>query len=243
MLKLNVQKTGDSIMENILKYQSLDAKKQQLEKSILTSSEKAVMNKMIAYVKEAQNKSMELENQAKKLTEEYLALKKEYDKNILLIKELTSKNSDELTTEQMDQIFHQINLVSSNLYMIERNLNIQIVNIKNILKEFEATKKGVIQARTKHKESKLKYEAFVNDVNPKIEAINKEMRKLESVIDEKLLAKYKSLKHDNIFPVFVPLENGNCGGCRMAQPKGRLDKIKSDGYIICEQCGRVIYNK
>ena len=72
-------------MENILKYQSLDAKKQQLEKSILTSSEKAVMNKMIAYVKEAQNKSMELENQAKKLTEEYLALKKEYDKNILLI--------------------------------------------------------------------------------------------------------------------------------------------------------------
>ena len=183
MLKLNVQKTGDSIMENILKYQSLDAKKQQLEKSILTSSEKAVMNKMIAYVKEAQNKSMELENQAKKLTEEYLALKKEYDKNILLIKELTSKNSDELTTEQMDQIFHQINLVSSNLYMIERNLNIQIVNIKNILKEFEATKKGVIQARTKHKESKLKYEAFVNDINPKIKAINKEMQKLESMIN------------------------------------------------------------
>lgn len=230
-------------MENILKYQELDSKLQQLEKKMATSSEKSVMNQMIGYVKDAQNKSAELEQKAKKMMDEYINLKKEYDKNILLIKELTAKNSDELTTAQMDEIFHQINLVSSNLYMIERNLNIQLVNIKAILKEFENTKNGVIKARNKHKESKEKYEALVNTINPEMDKIRQEMTKLEPSIDAKLLAKYKSVRHDNIFPVFVPLNNGNCGGCRMALPMGKVDKIKSDRYIVCDNCGRVIFDK
>lgn len=230
-------------MENILKYQELDLKLQQLEKSVASSKEKSVMNQMISYVKDAQNKSMELEHKAKKMMEEYLLLKKEYDKNILTIKQLTAKNSSELSTDEMDEIFNQINIVSSNLYMIERNLNIQLVNIKNILKEFEQTKNGVIKAREKHKESKQKYEQLVSEINPKIEAVKKEMEKLEKSIEPKILTKYKSAKHDNIFPVFVPLNNGNCGGCRMALPMGKLDKLKSDGYIVCEQCGRVIYQK
>ena len=180
---------------------------------------------------------------AKKIMEEYINLKKEYDKNVLLIKDLTAKDSKDLTTEQMDEIFNQINLVSSNLYMIERNLNIQLVNIKGILKEFENTKNGVIKAKNKHKESKEKYEALVNTITPEINKVKKEMQALESSVDEKLMSKYKALKHDNIFPVFVPLNNGNCGGCRMALPMGKLDKLKTDGYIVCDQCGRVIFNK
>ena len=230
-------------MESILKYQELDGKLVQLERKLASSNEKTVMNQMIAFVKDAQNKSVELENQAKKMTEEYVALKKEYDKNIKLIKDLTSKESSELTIEEMDEIFNQINLVSSNLFMIERNLNIQLVNIKNILKEFENTKNGVIKARAKHKESKEKYEALVAQINPQIEAIKKDMLALESSVDEKLLAKYKAVKRDNIYPVFVTLNNGNCGGCRMMIPMGKVNKIKTDGFIVCEHCGRVIYIK
>ena len=49
-------------MEKILKYQELDSKLQQLEKKISSSNEKAVMNQMIGFVKDAQNKSMELEH-------------------------------------------------------------------------------------------------------------------------------------------------------------------------------------
>ena len=82
---MNVQIIGDS-MENILKYQELDNKLQQLEKKMATSSEKSVMNQMIGYVKDAQNKSAELKQKARKMMDEYINLKKEYDKNILLIR-------------------------------------------------------------------------------------------------------------------------------------------------------------
>lgn len=230
-------------MEKILTYQKLDLSLQQLEKQLSSSSEKSVMTQMINYVKDAQSKSMELEKKAKKLTEDYEMLKTEYDKNFALIKKLTAKNAEELSAEQMEITFNQINQISSNLYMIERNLNINVNAIKTILKEFENTKNSVIKARTKHKESKERFEALHAEIAPKIEKIKKEMQKLEPTLNGEMLAKYKAVKKDNIFPVFVPLENGNCGGCRMAQPKGKLDKLKTESYIICEQCGRVIFNK
>ncbi len=230
-------------MKEILEYQKLDFDLRKLEKQINGSNEKNVMNQMINYVKTAQNKSLELEKSAKKLTEDYEMLKNEYDKNFKLIKELTSKKAEDLSEKQMEETFNKINLVSSNLYMIERNLNINVNNIKSILKEFENTKNQVIVARTKHKESKTKYDELVSTITPKIDQIKAEMRALESKIKPELLTRYKEKKHDNIFPVFVGLKDGNCGGCMMAQPKGRLDKLKQDGYIICEQCGRVIFNK
>jgi fructoselysine-6-P-deglycase FrlB-like protein len=116
-------------------------------------------------------------------------------------------------------------------------------NIKNILKEFENTKIAAIKAKETHKESKAKYEALVAEINPKMEAVKKEMLALEGSINEKLLAKYKAVKRDNVYPVFVTLNNGNCGGCRMMIPMGKVNKIKTDGYIVCEHCGRVIYIK
>ena len=220
----------------------MDIELRKLEKQINGSNEKNVMNQMIAYVKSAQNKSLELEKSAKKLTDDYEMLKVEYDKNFKLIKQLTSKSAEELSEQEMEETFNKINLVSSNLYMIERNLNINVNNIKSILKEFENTKNQVIVARTKHKESKAKYDQLVAEISPKMEAVKAEMAKLEKSIKPELLIRYKEKKHDNIFPVFVGLKDGNCGGCMMAQPKGKLDKLKTDGYIVCEQCGRIIFN-
>lgn len=228
-------------MKEILEYQKLDMQLKKLEKQVNSSNEKNVMNQMINYVKTAQNKTLELEKSAKKLTEDYQSLKAEYDKSLKTIKELTAKKAEELSEKEMEEVFHKINQVSSNLYMIERNLNINVNNIKSILKEFETTKNQVIVARTKHKESKEKYEQLVADIKPKTDKIIAEMCALESKVKPELLTKYKEKKHDNIFPVFVELKDGNCGGCMMAQPKGRIDKLKQDGYIICEQCGRIIF--
>lgn len=229
-------------MKEILEYQKLDSELRKLEKQINSSNEKNVMNQMINYVKTAQNKGLELEKNAQKLINDYKVLKTEYDKNFKLIKELTSKKAEELTEKQMEEAFNKINLVSSNLYMIERNLNINVNNVKSILKEFENTKNQVMVAKGKHKESKTKYDELIGSITPKMEHIKSEMHALESKIKPELLTKYKEKKRDNIFPVYVMLRDGNCGGCMMAQPKGKLDKLKADGHIVCEQCGRIIFN-
>ena len=103
-------------MKEILEYQKLDMQLKKLEKQVNSSNEKNVMNQMINYVKTAQNKTLELEKSAKKLTEDYQSLKAEYDKSLKTIKELTAKKAEELSEKEMEEVFHKINQVSSNLY-------------------------------------------------------------------------------------------------------------------------------
>ncbi len=228
-------------MDNILQYQRLDIELHKLIRATESSEEKVVMNKMIAYVKDAQNKSGAIENNAKKVVEDYKTLRKKYDECNKKVQVLTS-NSDYNNIDYAET-YKKINALSSELFMIERNLNITINRAKELLKEFEVTKNNVIKARTRHKESKDKYEQLLSSYAPKIEKVKKEMKDLEKIIDPKQMEKYRSIKNDKIFPVLVPLQNNLCGGCRMEIASGKLNKLSTEPYIICEHCGRVIYKK
>lgn len=225
------------MVDNILKYQELDRQIRLLEKESANMQEKQIMNKMIAFVKDAQNKSGELENNAKQLVDDYKKTKAEYDKVLANIQKLISSDA------QNEKTLGIINTYSSDLYMLERKLNIIVTKTQEVLKQFGVAKNNVIKAKQKHKECKEKYDAKVNEITPKIAKLRQEQKSLEGSIDEKMLSKYKSVLHDNIFPVLVPVSNKLCGGCRMEIPMGKMDKLKNDGFIICEQCGRVIYNK
>ena len=223
----------------MLQYQKLDMELKKIQRSINSSEEKEVMNKMISYVKEAQNVSNVIENKASKLVNDYFNLKKSYDNNVKKVEKLTSsmpKNEEELKSA-----YAQINSLSSELFMIERNLNIVINKAKETLKEFEVTKNNVIKARSKHKTSKENYEKLLKDTEPKINEIKAKMKAMEKDINPSLFEKYKSMKNDNIFPVFVPLLDGKtCYGCRMEVASSKLNKLQSEPFIHCEHCGRLI---
>ena len=77
----------------------------------------------------------------------------------------------------------------------------------------------------------------------KIQEIENKMKSLEKDLNPELFAKYKAIKNDKIFPVFVSFANGNCSGCRVEIPTSKINKLKSEGSIVCEQCHRIIYYK
>lgn len=227
-------------MKTILQYQKLDMELKKIQRAVNTSQEKEIMNKMISYVKDAQNVSNVIENKASKVVGDYTSLKKSYDINSKKVDALISnmpKGADELK-----KAYAQINALSSELFMIERNLNILIGKAKELLKEFETTKNNVIKARSKHKTSKENYEKLIAENEPKVKNIKSQMKELEKEIDSSLLEKYKSMKNDNIFPVYVPLLDGKaCYGCRMEVASSKLNKLSNEQFIVCEHCGRLIY--
>ena len=210
------------MIKNILKYQEFDRQIKNLERTASNMEEKQVMNKMIGYVKEGQNKSLELEQNAKQLVEDYEKTKKDYDDTIAKIQQLVSNEKGDEATVNL------INGYSSDLYMLERKLNIIVTKTQEILKQFGSAKNNVIRAKQKHKECKAKYDAKIAELNPKVAKLRQEQKKLESTIDAPLLTKYKNVLHDNIFPVFVPVKENMCGGCRMQLPSGKIDKLKKE---------------
>ena len=78
-------------------------------------------------------------------------------------------------------------------------------------------------------------------LQPKIDELTETLSKMEKDLNKEDFAKYKQLKNDNIFPVFVPINEKVCSACRMEVPSAKLDKLKNEKYIACEQCRRLIY--
>ena len=230
-------------MNKILEYQKIDSERIKLERGMNDIEEKAIMNKMIAFVKDAQNKSLQLENSSKALLEEYTQLKKAYENNTENVNALIKTQVGNMTKDELGECLKKVNALSSELFMIERNINILITKINEKLKEFEVAKNNAGKARAKHREAKEKYESKRNDMQPKLVELDNKLKALEKEISPEVLAKYKTLRNDGIFPILVPVVNKCCGGCRMEIPSSTLDKLKTNKVTQCEHCRRVIYNK
>lgn len=230
-------------MTKILEYQKLDMELNKIKKSNVNSVEKNNMNKLKGYIVEAHSKGMALESDANSLIVDYENLKKQYENNSKKIQKLINTDLSNVELENVDEMLSTINSLSSELFLLERNINIIITKIKQSLKDFEITKNNMIKARSKYNEFKDSYEKSLKNAEPKIKEIEDKMKSLESEIDANVLAKYKTMKNDKIFPVYVSFDNGHCSGCRVEIPTAKANKLKTDGTIVCEQCHRIIYLK
>ncbi len=110
------------------------------------------------------------------------------------------------------------------------------------LTEFEKTKKLYGNAKAKYIDNKKQYEELVKAKGPEMEKIKQELREMEKDIDQKVLARYKQHRQDNLFPIFTPLSNKSCSFCMLELSAVEVDKIKSQGYLECDNCHRIIYN-
>lgn len=230
-------------MNKIIEYQNLDLELNKIKKSNVNSVEKSNMNKLKGIIVDAHTKGMSLENDAKSLIEDYDKLKKQYADDSKKIQELINTDLSTVELDDVDSILSTINSLSSELFLLERNINIMINKIKKSLHDFEVTKNNMIKARGKYTEFKNSYEKSVKSLEPKIKEIEDKMKALEGEIDSNILNKYKTMKNDKIFPVYVTFDNGHCSGCRVEIPTAKANKLKNDGTIVCEQCHRIIYMK
>lgn len=227
----------------MLDYQRLDLELSKLKKSSLNSADRANLSKLKSYIVDSHNKGFQLENDAKALLDDYQKLKSQYESNCDKVQKLIDTDINSISLDKVDSFLSQINALSSELFLLERNINIIMTKIKNSLKDFDTTKKNIIKAKEKYNECKEKCDKEVQAVAPKIKEIESKMATLEKDIPAETFAKYKALKADKIFPVFVTLENGLCSGCRMEIPTAKVNKLKSEGKIVCEQCHRIIINQ
>lgn len=224
----------------MLEYQKLDIELNKLKRTNANSVERSNMAKLKDYIIDAQDKGMKLETGAKDLLNDYNKLRKQYEANCDKVQKLTNTDLTKISIDEVDEILSTINSLSSELFFLERNINIIITKIKDSLKDFDTAKQNIIKAKQKYNIFKSKYEQDVKSVLPRVKEIEEQMATMEKTLNPELLAKYKTAKADKIFPVFVPFNNGHCAGCRVEIPTAKANKLKTDGTIVCE-CHRIIY--
>lgn len=229
------------MLEKILNYQKLDSQLNACERDLENDEAKKTVNNMIKYVKTSQNKLHSIESEAEEQFGAFEKLNQEYESCLKTINALIKKDTSKLDEAQVKELADTINQVNNQISILERRISAYADIVNNLLKNFEATKNNIMVGRQKYSKSKEVYDKKVAECSPKIEKIKKELTVLEKDIEKPIMAKYKQLKQDNIFPVFVPLSLSTCGGCRMEQSSAHIQKLKEKGYIECEQCHRILY--
>ena len=229
------------MIKEILEYQKLDAKLVQVEKEIANSTAKAAANKMVQYVKNAQQTLVNLEQNAASLISNFQKLNEQYQKAIKDVETLSKEKLENLSVDELREKANLSNQLNSNVLNIERNISLLSEKIAKILKDFERTKEQAKNAKIKFEQNKAEHVKFVESKQASIDKLKKDLISIEKTIDKDLLKKYKDLRSDNKFPIFVPLINESCGGCVMHQPRARLDKLMANKMLECENCHRMIY--
>ena len=227
-------------MKEMLEYQSLELELLKLKKESTSSENKSSMLKYKNYIAELNEKGNELETAAKSLYSEYESLQKEYNRVLKNIDSLVNIDMDKVDANDVDEFYANSNTYSSELYMIRRNLDGIIKKIKDMLDEFKNTKNNIIKAKTKFADSKKQYDDEIEKITPKCNEIKKKMIDLQDKIDKATFAKYQAIKNDKIFPVFVKIRDNHCGGCRVELPMAKVNKLKAEKMIVCDQCHRII---
>ena len=125
---------------------------------------------------------------------------------------------------------------------MERKLLNEAERVRNVLQNFDATKKKYNLAKEKYNKHKAIFDEESKALKEDIEKRNKDLKELESGIEQGILARYKQKRQDRIYPVFVACIDKTCGGCRMELPSAVLATLKNEGIIECEHCHRIIYS-
>ena len=233
---------GEFTMKSILEFQKLDAELIKLQKEISNNPDKKNVQNMKSYILECGQKYASLDREAKTLTLELDKLKEVQAKGIALVEKYNNQDVENLNQEELVDLQSKMKQTLKHLNELDNRLKVQSEKIKNVLHDYDNNKKSASIAKQKYAESKQAFDEYYKQKEPLLNEIKEKMLKMQKELDSSELAKYKTLRQDNIFPVYVPLVNGSrCGGCRMVLPSNNIEKINKLGKLECEQCRRIIY--
>jgi len=227
-------------MKKMLEYQRLDFEYKKLCKTSQDNEDKLAYEKLNIKKGDFQNQRMKHESNAKGLLQEYNKYKTQYENNYKKLQEMINTKMEDIPLEKIEGYLSQCNSLSHELFLIGRNLDMLKTKIFTTLQDFGKISKQIKQVNDKIVEYKEKCDKQTETIAPKIAELQNKMKLLEEEIPQDLFSKYKAIKADKIFPVFVPLTNGHCR-CGVEIPIAKVNKVKSEGMIICEGCHRIIY--
>ncbi len=226
-------------MKEMLKYQQLDLEIKKIEEDVNQHSDRKNALKMQQVLKDCQAKLAELEAKCESAVKAYTQYKTVYN-NMAKNLELIEKNSDTNNAGKVEGLIEAGDAIVSNLSKLESEIASIIATATSVENEYNNIMKNARNAKANLQKYKDSFNAVKEDAEQNLKAKRAELEAQGAKVNKQLLAKYKA-KSADIKKVFVPQGSGTCGGCRMELSAGQINALKTNKFIDCENCGRIIY--
>ena len=235
-------------IEQILEYQKLDREMYKLEKELRENPNKAKANKMHETMKNAQERSVKLEERAGAILVEIDKVKSQIKIQQDKMNEFSAKDLSSMSKQEIEKMSELKTKLAQNLQILEKNLTALAENVNSVLADFNKTIKTFNLSKEEFAKCKSDYDNDVKVIEGKKKDIASKLNIIAKEIDSSIMEAYSKRRRENIFPVVVPLmEQGKgsyfCGGCRTQLSIASLNKIDNEGVVNCDHCRRLIYKQ
>lgn len=230
-------------VEKMLEYQSLDSEMYKIERQIKENKNKIVADKMQESIKNAQSRSVVLEDKAGKLLSEIDKVKKQLKMQDDKMQEFLQKDLSKMSKAEVEHLTLLKNKLAQNLQILEKNLATLAENVNAVLSDFNNTIKTYNMAKEELAKSKSAYDNDLKAIESKKTELEGRLKQLAKDCDNRLLEAYLKKRRENVFPVLVPIAGNSCGGCRVEMPYISILKLDEEGVLVCEHCHRINYKQ
>ncbi|MBR2909428.1 MAG: hypothetical protein IKC11_03675 [Clostridia bacterium] len=227
-------------MQELLRYQDIDARIRKLETKINESENRKNAGSMQAIVKSCQEEIGKLDSVANMLVEKYEQATVLYNEFVKKLEKL-EKDIASLGDENLGALQETVKSVTKNAEVLESNIEMLQKKIEAANKKHNEMMKKATIARGKYDEYKAVFLKEKATCEPEIQRLKLELAKQGEKVKPTLLTKYKTKVEGKMFPVLVQENKGMCPSCRMQIPAGKLVELVKTGIIECENCGKMIY--
>ncbi|HEX2969549.1 MAG TPA: C4-type zinc ribbon domain-containing protein [Bacteroidales bacterium] len=190
-----------------------------------------------------------LETRLSNLKDEVVNLEKAVSKKNIeiteaenLIKKYEEQQKNVRNNREFDSLSKEIEYQRLEIELFNKKIKeflFQIEEKKVVIQESEAT---LADRRSDLENKKSELDEIISDTQKEEEGLYKKSEKVESIIEERLLAAYKRIRSNarNGLAV-VPVKRDACGGCfNQIPPQRQLDIRSRKKIIVCEYCGRIL---
>lgn len=226
---------------NILEYQKLDGTLLDIEKKLKSNESRKMSLKLSAYKQDAEDRLIKIEAKAGELAQSLTTAIANINAVQAVLEEHLKAVDDMQDMEEVKYLKKKIAIELDTLDGYDKT-------IKSITDDIKAQQDGYndISAKLPKAVSQLSsatdsFNKIVAEAKPQIDALKEQKKQLEQAVSAELLAEYKKVRAQNLYPVFVELGAGNtCSGCHMTTSVD-FTEMDAHGYVKCENCNRRVY--
>ena len=232
------------IQKQMLEYQKIDGELNRIERDLRKSEAYQNLRKYKTLRQDYEDTLNRLDAKASELKNRLAQAKQAVTKINNVIDELTNEMSHVEISDELKYMSKKLDEQLKLLAQVEGEIREILRESEEIAKKFDEINSKLVAVAKALKTANDDFAAQKEAVKPRVMELKSKLDALKPTLDKKLFEMYERISAGKVFPVFVPLNDGNrCGGCRMDMPLGvvETEMQKHGGIMRCEHCGRIMY--
>ena len=159
-----------------------------------------------------------------------------------------NKHNTELNKIKTNEAYKALLTSIENCKENKANLENEILEIFDKI-EIETAKAKEAENVFKAEEEKIKssissLQSELNSVKTEIDKLSTERNEFAKQLPENILQKYDFIRESREGFAVVPVVGENCGGCQISLRNKIINELcKSQDFVCCESCSRILYKK